>query len=383
MKKIVFASLCILLLASCQKGRNFTIEGTIEGAKDSTVYLYNRSLTGIVLLDSARLGSDGSFSFSAEAPVGGPDLYVLRLSSQWVNLSIDSTETVTLKAKWPGMAQNYTVSGSENCEQIRQLALMHSQLQQRVFAVEQDTRLLGQTMTDSLMHMLRQYKDSVIMNYIFREPQSAYAYFALSQTLSHLYWPASSVFAMSDSLDGRAYRAVATCWQQYYPQSERAQQLYNMVERDITSSRVAAARQQRILEEDKVVVSDLIDLNLPDVNGRRHTLSELRGQVVLLDFHLFSTPESGARILKLRELYDKYHARGLEVYQVSIDQDEHLWKQAVEALPWIAVYDPDGESCVRYNVQTLPEFFLIDRQNALQKRSSQMDDVEKEIQRLL
>ncbi len=383
MKKFVFASLCVLLLASCQKGRNFTIEGTIEGAKDSTVYLYNRSLTGIVLLDSARLGSDGSFSFSAEAPVGGPDLYVLRLSSQWVNLSIDSTETVTLKAKWPGMAQNYTVSGSENCEQIRQLALMHSQLQQRVFAVEQDTRLLGQTMTDSLMHMLRQYKDSVIMNYIFREPQSAYAYFALSQTLSHLYWPASSVFAMSDSLDGRAYRAVATCWQQYYPQSERAQQLYNMVERDITSSRVAAARQQRILEEDKVVVSDLIDLNLPDVNGRRHTLSELRGQVVLLDFHLFSTPESGARILKLRELYDKYHARGLEVYQVSIDQDEHLWKQAVEALPWIAVYDPDGESCVRYNVQTLPEFFLIDRQNALQKRSSQMDDVEKEIQRLL
>ncbi|MBQ8096179.1 MAG: AhpC/TSA family protein [Prevotella sp.] len=383
MKKFVFASLCVLLLASCQKGRNFTIEGTIEGAKDSTVYLYNRSLTGIVLLDSARLGSDGSFSFSAEAPVGGPDLYVLRLSSQWVNLSIDSTETVTLKAKWPGMAQNYTVSGSENCEQIRQLALMHSQLQQRVFAVEQDTRLLGQTMTDSLMHMLRQYKDSVIMNYIFREPQSAYAYFALSQTLSHLYWPASSVFAMSDSLDGRAYRAVATCWQQYYPQSERAQQLYNMVEREITSSRVAAARQQRILEEDKVVVSDLIDLNLPDVNGRRHTLSELRGQVVLLDFHLFSTPESGARILKLRELYDKYHARGLEVYQVSIDQDEHLWKQAVEALPWIAVYDPDGESCVRYNVQTLPEFFLIDRQNALQKRSSQMDDVEKEIQRLL
>ena len=383
MKKFVFASLCVLLLASCQKGRNFTIEGTIEGAKDSTVYLYNRSLTGIVLLDSARLGSDGSFSFSAEAPVGGPDLYVLRLSSPWVNLSIDSTETVTLKAKWPGMAQNYTVSGSENCEQIRQLALMHSQLQQRVFAVEQDTRLLGQTMTDSLMHMLRQYKDSVIMNYIFREPQSAYAYFALSQTLSHLYWPASSVFAMSDSLDGRAYRAVATCWQQYYPQSERAQQLYNMVEREITSSRVAAARQQRILEEDKVVVSDLIDLNLPDVNGRRHTLSELRGQVVLLDFHLFSTPESGARILKLRELYDKYHARGLEVYQVSIDQDEHLWKQAVEALPWIAVYDPDGESCVRYNVQTLPEFFLIDRQNALQKRSSQMDDVEKEIQRLL
>ena len=383
MKKIALMMMGLLLMTACEKGRHFTIEGTIGGAKDSTVYLYNRSLTGIVLLDSARLGSDGRFSLSAEAPVGGPDLYVLRLAGQWVNLAIDSTETVTLQATWPNLAQGYTVSGSDDCEQIRQLALMHSQLQQRVFAVEQDARLQGQPMADSLNHLLRQYKDSVMMNYIFREPQSAYAYFALSQTLSHRYWPASNVFLMGDSLDSRAYRAVATCWQQYYPESERAQQLYNMVERDITSGRIAAARQQRIAEEDRVVVSDLIDLSLPDVNGKLHTLSELRGQVVLLDFHLFSTPESGARILKLRELYDKYHARGLEVYQVSIDQDEHLWKQAVEALPWIAVYDPDGESCVRYNVLTLPEFFLIDRQNALQKRSSQMDDVEREIQRLL
>ena len=176
---------------------------------------------------------------------------------------------------------------------------------------------------------------------------------------------------------------MATCWKEYYPESERAQQLYNMVERDITNTRIAAARQQRLQEEDAIVVSDIIDLNLPDLKGRERTLSELTGKVVLLDFNLFSTPESAARILKLRELYDKYHDRGLEIYQISIDQDEHLWKQAVSALPWVAVYDPSGESCLRYNVQTVPEFFLIDRKNALQKRSSQMEDVEKEIERLL
>lgn len=382
MKKLAFIVMGVLLAAACQQQRTFTVEGTIEGANDSTIYLYNRSLTGIVLMDSAKLKADGRFSFSPEAPAG-PDLYVLRIYNQIINLAIDSTETITIKASMPNMTRNYTVSGSESCEKIRQLALMHSQLQQRVIDVERNTQLMGQMMADSLTKMLRQYKDSVIQNYIFVEPQSTYAYYALSQTLNHLYWNTSTIFNMSDSLDGRAYRAVATCWKEYYPQSERAQQLYNMVERDITNSRIAAARQQRMAEEETVVVSDIIDLSLPDLNDRLRTLSELRGQVVLLDFNLFSTGESAARILKLRELYNKYHARGLEIYQVSIDQDIHLWKQAVSALPWIAVYDPAGTSCAHYNVQTLPEFFIIDRNNALQKRSSQIDDLEAEIERLL
>lgn len=383
MKKIALLLLAVLAIASCQRGNTFTVEGTIEGAADSTLYLYNRSLSGIVLLDSAHLAADGQFRFSQPAPTTGPELYVLRVNNQWLNVAVDSTEAITIKASMPGMAQNYQVEGSHNCEMIRQLAQAHSRLQQRVFEVEQNASLMGQTMVDSLATMLRQYKDSVILNYIFREPQSSYAYFALSQTLSHLYWPAASVFEMRDSLDGRAYRAVATCWKEYYPQSERAMQLYNMVERDITNERIAAARQQRLLDEDRIVMSDIIDLELPDLQGHQHKLSDLRGQVVLLDFHVFANPESGARILKLRELYDRYHARGLEIYQVSIDSDVHLWKQAVEALPWLSLYDAEGESCMRYNVQVLPEFFLIDRNNALQKRSSQIDDLDKEIERLL
>ena len=383
MKKIVFLMMGLLAMTACQKQNTFTVEGTITGAQDSTLYLYNRSLTGIVLLDSAVLDADGTFSFSQQAPTGGPDLYVLRINSQWLNLSIDSTETVTINAAMPGMAQNYTVSGSENCEKIRQLSLKHSQLQQRVFEVEQNTQLMGQTMADSLNTIINEYKTDVITNYIFQDPQSAYAYFALSQTLNHLYWATSPIFLMEDSLDGRAYRAVATCWKEYYPESERAQQFYNMVERDINNGRIAAARQQRLAEEETVVISDIIDLSLPDINGTMRTLSELRGKVVLLDFHLFSAPESGERILKLRELYDRYHDRGLEIYQISIDQDAHLWKQAVSKLPWITVYDPVGESCTHYNVQAVPEFFTIDRNNALQKRSTQIDDLEKEIERLL
>ena len=107
--------------------------------------------------------------------------------------------------------------------------------------------------------------------------------------------------------------------------------------------------------------------------------------MVLLDFHVFGQKESPARILALRELYNKYHDRGFEIYQVSLDGDEHFWKQQTEALPWISVRTDETNNgfLTVYNIQTLPEFFLIDRGNNLVSRSQQIKDVDTAIQKLL
>ena len=115
-------------------------------------------------------------------------------------------------------------------------------------------------------------------------------------------------------------------------------------------------------------------------------LTDLKGKVVLLDFHVFASEGSTERIMKLRELYNKYHAQGLEIYQVSLDPDEHFWKESVAALPWICVHDDNGtqsQYAASYNVQTVPTFFLIDRNNTLQKRDIQIKDLNAEIKSLL
>jgi len=88
----------------------------------------------------------------------------------------------------------------------------------------------------------------------------------------------------------------------------------------------------------------------------------------------------------LRELYNKYHDRGFEIYQVSLDSDEHFWKQQTAALPWTSVHDGDGlnsRNLLLYNVSNLPEFFLIDKNNTLISRSSQIKDIDKAIEELL
>ena len=383
---LFFVATAVLMMTSCSHEPKFTVEGTIAGAEDSMLYLYHRSMEGIVLLDSVTADGNGRFSISAAAP-DSPDLYVLavgRDGREYINFSVDSTETITVNGKLPALAQNYSVSGSASSEKIRQLAIMHSQLQQKVYDLEDNVVLPPATMFDSLSHMLRQYKDTLLYNYIAKEPQSAYAYYALVQKLSHRYAQISNdIFVMSDSLDDIAYRAVATCWKQFYPESQRAQQLWNMVEHHINAARKSAARQHQLLEEGRISVSDIIDLSLPDRRGHQRTLSELSGQVVLLDFHLFSSPESAVRILKLRELYDRYHDRGLEIYQVSLDSDEFQWKQATATLPWICVFDPQQYSAIQYNVDAVPEAFLIDRDNALQMRLSETDDATSAIESLL
>ena len=88
----------------------------------------------------------------------------------------------------------------------------------------------------------------------------------------------------------------------------------------------------------------------------------------------------------LRELYNKYQAQGFEIYQVSLDPDEHFWKQQTAALPWICVRDADGINSERlsiYNIQSLPEYFLIDKGNNLVGRSEQIKDLNASIKGLL
>ena len=71
---------------------------------------------------------------------------------------------------------------------------------------------------------------------------------------------------------------------------------------------------------------------------------------------------------------------------MSLDSDEHFWKQQTAALPWISVLDPNGiqsQIISMYNIQAVPDFFLIDRDNNLVKRAAQIKDLDTEIKKLL
>ncbi|MBR1688412.1 MAG: DUF4369 domain-containing protein [Prevotella sp.] len=380
MKKYVITALAALCMLSCSE-KKFHVEGTISEAADSVLYLENVSLTGPVTIDSVRLGAEGTFSFSG-AQAATPEFYRLRIAGQIINLCIDSTETVTVRAAYPTMAAEYEVEGSDDNLKIRELAQRQMRLQQQALAIQRDPSLSVDAAGDSLLSIIRQYKDEVKRTYIFSAPGKPYAYFALFQTLGDwlLFNP------KTDPEDIKAFQAVATSWDTFYPGAERSENLRNIAITGVKNQRIVAAENARTIDASKVTTTGLIDIALTDNHGQLRHLTDLKGRVVLLDFHAFGTDDSPKRILLLRELYNKYHTQGLEIYQVSLDGDEHFWKQQTAALPWISVREPEGAASTviqLYNVQALPEFFLIDRDNNLVGRSQQISDVDAAIRRLL
>lgn len=376
-----------LTLASCNN-KKFHINGSITDAKDSMLYLENISLDGPVAIDSVKLGEDGSFAFDENAMDSvSPEFYRLRIANQSINLSIDSTETVKVKAAYPSMSYQYTVEGSENCSTIKELSLKQMNLQAAINNITKNPNIGVDSADVAINRAIQAYKQDIKLNYIFKAPMKASSYYALFQTVQVGNTNSLIFNPRNDKEDVKVFAAVATSWDTYYPNAERGKNLHNIAIQGMKDIRIMENKmaEQRI-NMNKVQVNGVIELALQDNKGVTRRLTDLKGKVVLLDFHMFASDQSAKRIMMLRELYNKYHAAGFEIYQVSVDPDEHFWKTSTAALPWISVRDEDGvqgESLMKYNVQSIPTFFLIDRSNTLRSRDVQIKNLDTAIKELL
>lgn len=387
MKKTISSLMTLLVAAlvitSCGGGK-FHVKGNITKAKDSVLYFENMSLDGPVAIDSVKLSESGEFSFSDDAP-GAPEFYRLRIANQIINLSVDSTETITVKADYPRMSTGYTVEGSEQCNVIKDLALKQINLQTFVMGIENNPAIGYDAVEDTIVKTIEKYKEYIKLNYIYKQPMKASSYFALFQTIGNrlIFNPRQS------KEDIKAFAAVATSWDTYYPNSLRGENLHNIAIEGMKNVRILEnklAASQRGIDPSKVNVSNIIEIALADNHGNRRRLTDMKGRVVLLDFHVFGAEGSTQRIMKLREIYNKYHSKGLEIFQVSFDPDEHFWKTQTAALPWICVHDDaamNSNLLTLYNIQQLPTFFLVDKNNVLYKRDAQIKNLDAEIQSLL
>ena len=373
-----------LTFASCNN-KNFHINGNITEAKDSMLYLENISLDGPVAIDSVKLGEDGSFVFEENAKDSVcPDFYRLRIAGQTINLSIDSTETISVKAAYPSMSYQYTVDGSDNCNTIKELSLKQMNLQNLINDIAKNPNIGVDSADVIIDRAIHAYKQDIKSNYIFKAPMKASSYYALFQTLQVGRTNTLIFNPRNNKEDVKVFAAVATSWDTYYPNAERGKNLHNIAIQGMKDIRIIESQMAaQQIDVSKVQVNGVIELSLQDNKGITRRLTDLKGKVVLLDFHLFAGEQSTKRIMMLREIYNKYHAAGLEIYQVSVDPDEHFWKTSTAALPWISVRDEKGQSVAKYNIQSIPTFFLIDRSNTLRARDVQIKDLDTAIKELL
>ena len=390
MKGVVAMALIVLLvcylfltMVSCTSDTpTFRVDGVITDAADSTLVLEAMSLEGTQAIDSIRLKADGAFSFVVKGAVqdstASPEFYRLRIARQVINFVVDSLEDIHVEAPMAKMATDYDIQGNDDARTMKTISLLNIQLQQQLKALDADATHSALEKVDAAQALVDNYKQTLKRDYIFPAPGSPAAYFALFQTIGN-----QLLFnAETDKSDVQCFAAVATQWEMRYPYSRRTENLRNIALRGMRNTRQVRPIELQI-DGEKIRESGIIDFGFPDINGTERRLSELHDNVVLLDFTAYGLPQSQQRTILLRELYAKYHSRGLEIFQVSLDGNEHYWKTMCEQLPWVCVFCEEGinNDMVRlYNVQALPTYFLIGRGSEMRARQEQIEDLERAIE---
>ena len=370
---IAYFFICAII-CGCQKSGNFTIKGVVAGAAGQTLYLENTGVSSVITLDSFKIKTDGKFSFKQPCPKY-PDFYRLKLKNQLIHFSVDSTETILLTADAHNFDTSYSIEGSENCKAFKEITLAQLDANQELQNLRSNLgiNLIPDSIYQkNLEKAIETYKD-VAKKYIFGAPMSAAAYFALFQKIDGLLF-----FDIYDRADSRAFGAVATSFVALYPESPRAKHLEYLALQSLK-----ATRNQRTIELQNVKEIEYIDIELPDINGKNIKLSDIaKGKAVLVNFTAYQTEWSPVFNMKLNELYNIYKNRGFEIFQISLDNDKHFWKNAVTNIPWTCVQDPQSvysSIAALYNVRQLPALFIINNKGVIVKRIESIDTLENDI----
>lgn len=366
MKKFLIIALAALGIYGCSNNKA-QLGGEFSGKPNTTIYLESIGATGVSIADSVKTNSAGRFNLSVALKDGEATLYTLRCGEQAIPLIVSAGEKITINAV-PGLIDGYTVSGSEESALVKEVKNLMG---------------FGVARLDSLRTLYNQTSSKSVQKHISKEFSTEY-YAIKRQQIEFIVKNAGSlaaIYALNQRIPGDEslfnghndiiyYRLVAESVEQHYPNSPYLATLKADIARYDQQTELLH-KIDKALEEEPAAYPELA---LPDMYGKEQRLSELKGKVFLLDFWSIADQNSTFHNAELKKVYEEYHSKGFEIYQVSVDTSKPVWVEVVQRhkLPWITVCDFQGagSTAVRiYGVQSVPQNFLFDAEGNIVARN--------------
>ncbi len=375
MKKIIFLFLTALVIVSCLSDKKATVKVSVSDAPDSTQIIVSKlAINQVVNLDTLYI-INHTFTYSTECAEGSPDFYYFFNNERRLfSLVLQSGDRIKVKTDLKG--EDVVIDGSEESVKFQEVERQFletygkfSSLSDLYVAAEKDKNDKLQKEYRREMGGLYVKQKQYAIKYIFSNPKSITVIPVVYQKFS----PELILFAESNDvfLLERTYDSLKVA----YPHSPYTVALAD----EIQQRKSIISLNQKI---SSVKESNYPDISLYDNNAQIRSLSDLDGKVILLSFWTITEDAQKLFNAELKSIYDKYHSRGFEIFQVSVDADKTAWARQVkdQGLKWISVSDPGNMSQTLnlYNVSKLPALFIIDRQgNIHAKDVVDIDKIEK------
>ncbi len=381
MRKLIILALITISALSCSKNSQYAkIEGVVEGLNDGELVLRILELNTQRTLDTIDV-KNGKFSYRVNKSSKAPEFYYLyhkeRKLSSLILLPGDRVNIYT-----DTLANKQSVEGSDESQRLILLEKKISEAKKKFDSLSNEMQVAtmagNSQKSDKINYELgalyvKEKQDAI--KYIYKNPHSL----TNMILLYHRFSPQVPLFA--DIRDVMLFRRVYDSLIVVYPNSNYLTSLANEIslrdKEEIINSKISDAANL-----------GFPNLTLPDNKAQMQTLSDLSGKVIILSFWSVNDAAQRMMNLDLKELYEKYSSKGLEIYQVSADTDKTAWARAVseQSLPWISVCDgmgPRSIAVTTYNIQKLPSIFIIDREGTIVARDLFENDLERKIASLL
>jgi peroxiredoxin len=366
-KKLLLFFIAGLTISGCKNNINEINGKLLNSIKGDYIFLDELKSNKLLTVDSVKVSEDGTFSLTRK--IDFSSFYLLKTdNSNFLTLLLEPGEKIELTAYRDSLAYPVSVSGSAGTilmadynERLREIIGKLSALRS-IYMKNLDKPDLPLVMErlDSLAQGYLNEINLYTKNYIDKNITSLVSLVALYQQVA----PGEYILNPQKDLD--YYVKVDSSMWLFYPDYELVKSLHEQVGEMISL----------VSEQENSIAIPLggniaPEITLPDPQGDTIRLSSTRGSVVLLDIWAAWCAPCRRENPNLVKVYNLYHNKGFQIFQVSIDKTREAWLKGIEddqLGKWIHVSDLkywNSAVVPLYKIESIPANFLLDREGKI------------------
>jgi len=356
----LFSVALLSLLGGCHSDDEFTVEGALGNASSHKVYLAEIKNNQVIPMDTAVLTKDGRFRFRKK--VLQPTVFEILAEGFSMDVVAEKNRTVFIKADLRDTGMNVKVYGSPENTVMQEFMRYRMKEAKNVAALTEELKT-GHTSEDTL----RVYEKNQLN-------EAAFYTEAKDFTLKHKndFVSLYTVNYLSADKDYPLFSEIAGAAGARYRGNPLADSLTAFIKKEKPTAVGALAQ----------------PINLPGPDGKYHSLAELKGKYVMIDFWAsWCAPCRRENPLNVR-LFNFYRSKNFTLFGVSLDRDKNEWIKAIkdDNLTWTQVSELKewrSEVVGTYNFQGIPHNVLLDKDGRILAKNLHGPELEAYLKKLL